>query len=186
MFPSARSIADKWLNASLLASLFSLAIFLVLASPPAKATPLEPLPAPTGKIVLSINGRVVNLNAGSDAVFDMPMLMALQPHMVRTETPWTEGAQEFEGPLLRDILAQAGADGAHIKASAVNDYSVIIPMEDVMKYDVILAHTRNGIPMRLRDKGPLWVIYPWHEHPELRNEVYYARSIWQARRLVVE
>jgi len=40
--------------------------------------------------------------------------------------------------------------------------------------------------MPVRKKGPMWVVFPWSDHPEIANEVYYARSIWQLKRIAVE
>ena len=34
--------------------------------------------------------------------------------------------------------------------------------------------------MSVRDKGPIFVIYPFDEAPELYNETYFGRSVWQA------
>ena len=44
----------------------------------------------------------------------------------------------------------------------------------------------NGEILRTRNKGPLWVIYPWSEQPELRTQIVYGRSIWQIKELMVE
>jgi hypothetical protein len=38
--------------------------------------------------------------------------------------------------------------------------------------------------MSVRDKGPLWVIYPY-DSDDYRSEVIYSRSIWQLDRLEV-
>ena len=40
--------------------------------------------------------------------------------------------------------------------------------------------------MSVREKGPLWVIYPFDSDPEYQTEVIYSRSIWQLDRIVVE
>jgi hypothetical protein len=37
--------------------------------------------------------------------------------------------------------------------------------------------------MSLRDKGPLWIIYPYDSKSDFRTEVVYSRSIWQRDRL---
>ena len=39
--------------------------------------------------------------------------------------------------------------------------------------------------MTLRDKGPLWVIYPFDDDPRYRSETVYFRSIWQLNRIIV-
>ncbi|MFQ1877342.1 hypothetical protein ACK36J_07910 [Aeromonas veronii] len=33
--------------------------------------------------------------------------------------------------------------------------------------------------MTLRNKGPLWIIYPLSDHPELNKELYHSRMVWQ-------
>ena len=40
--------------------------------------------------------------------------------------------------------------------------------------------------MPVRDKGPFFVIYPYDSKPELKSQVYYARSVWQVKRLEVQ
>ena len=40
--------------------------------------------------------------------------------------------------------------------------------------------------MGVRDRGPMWIIYPWSEHPEISDEIHHGRSIWQLESLVVE
>ena len=41
-------------------------------------------------------------------------------------------------------------------------------------------------PMAVRDKGPLFVVYPFDSKVELRSSVYYERSIWQLKRMSIE
>ena len=44
---------------------------------------------------------------------------------------------------------------------------------------------RAPLQLTVRQRGPLWVIYPWSDQPNLQNEVYYSRSIWQLKALEV-
>ena len=57
--------------------------------------------------------------------------------------------------------------------------------DDVQRFDVIAARLIDGAPMAVRDKGPLFVIYPFDAQPELRNSVYYSRPAWQLRAIEV-
>jgi hypothetical protein len=50
---------------------------------------------------------------------------------------------------------------------------------------VILAIKRNGEYMSVRDKGPLFVIYPYDSSPDLKSQTYYARSAWQVAKIDV-
>ena len=105
---------------------------------------------------------------------------------ITTITPWTDGDMRFEGVLARNVLADFGQSGRRIIAVALNDYQVEIPVRDLQRYDVILATRLNGQPMSVRERGPIWVIYPWSGDPALQNEVFYARSIWQLRSIQVQ
>jgi hypothetical protein len=146
----------------------------------------RPLAAPRNKVVLSITGQITRSNAGRQADFDMDMLAALPQHRLVTHTPWHQGEQTFTGPLLRDVLAEAGASGTTLVAVALNNYRCEIPVEDTRQFDVLLARLLNGEPMRVRDKGPLFVVYPFDADARLHSERYYARSAWQLRSLIVQ
>ena len=63
--------------------------------------------------------------------------------------------------------------------------TVEIPAAEAGRYDVIVAYRRNGSAMPVRDKGPLFIIYPFDSNPELRSTVYYSRSAWQLKTLQV-
>ena len=161
-----------------------LALLSGLTGAPARA--LEP---PTGKIVLTIRGDVGKPNSADQddkrALFDMAMLAALPQHSFTTKTPWYAGPRKFTGPLLRDVLAAAGAQGKTIEALAINDYKVSIPMEDAQRFDVLLARLLDDQPMALRDKGPLFIVYPFDADAQLRSSIYYSRSAWQLKALVL-
>ncbi|MCC2664519.1 MAG: oxidoreductase, partial [Geminicoccaceae bacterium] len=45
-------------------------------------------------------------------------------------------------------------------------------------YPVILALKRDGAYMPVRDKGPLFIVYPYDSSPELKHQNYYSRSAW--------
>lgn len=139
-------------------------------------------PASAAEGILTISSRspsVIEVDLDYDALARMPH------HRVVTSTPWTEGVSAFEGVLMREMIHLIGVTGTTIKVVALNDYSVTIPVSDLETYDVILAYERDGAPMPVRDKGPLWVIYPLDAHPELNAQETHAKMIWQVRRMEV-
>lgn len=144
------------------------------------------LEAPKGKVVLTVTGNVSTPNRGKTAVFDMAMLQALPQHTFTTQTPWEAKPTTFKGPLLRDVLAAAQASGSTVEATALNDYTISLPMSDTTQFDMVLAHTMNGSPIPVRTKGPLFVVYPFDSKPELKAAKYYERSIWQLKSLAVK
>lgn len=141
---------------------------------------------PEGPVVLTITGRVRRPNAGNAAQFDMTMLEQLPQHSFVTRTPWYSSPRKFTGPLLRDVLAACDAQGSNVRAIALNDYRVDLPFEDAQRFDVLVARLLDDKPMAVRDKGPLFIIYPFDSNPELRTTVYYSRSAWQLKTLQVQ
>lgn len=157
---------------ALLAALLCLTFLL----PPTIALALEP---PTGRVLLKVGGEISVTNVGDEAHFDREMLLALPQRQTLTATPWHDGKVAFSGPLGRELLAAVGARGETLRVVALNDYEVSLPVTDLQRYDVILAMTMNGEPLRVRDQGPLFVIYPFDEEPHLLNEEILMRSVWQ-------
>ena len=156
--------------------------WLAAALPAGPALALEPA---SGPVVLTVMGRPAQPNAGKVARFDMAMLERLPQRSFVTGTPWYGEAHKFTGPLLRDVLAACGASGSRLRAIALNDYSVDLPFEDTQHHDVLLARLLDDKPMAVRDKGPLFIIYPFDSDAQLRSTVYYSRSAWQLKSLEV-
>lgn len=145
----------------------------------------EPLAAPTGEVVMTITGQIERKNTADGAAFDLAMLQALDPVTVSTSTIWTDGVQEFRGVSLERLMQEVGAKGTMIAASALNDYTVQIPMTDAVEGGAVLAFEANGAELSVRDKGPLWVVYPYDSSKDYQSEVVYARSIWQVAKMDV-
>lgn len=150
------------------------------------ALPALALPPAKGKIILTISGQVAEKNSPDGAVFDLAMLQKLPQRSFTTLTPWDKKPIQFTGPLLRDVLRVAGARGNTIVAVALNDYKTEIPFQDAMQYGVIVARLMNDKPMPVREKGPLFIVYPFDSQSELRAALYYNRSAWQLRSLQIK
>jgi hypothetical protein len=115
----------------------------------------------------------------------MAVLEALPQRSLTTRTPWYDGPRKFTGPLLRDVLQAARAKGIGLKAIALNDYTVNIPFGDALQFDVVMARLLDDKPMSVRDKGPLFIIYPFDDKPELRVPQYFSRCAWQLRTIEI-
>ena len=166
-----------------LAFTFSLLLLAVAGAAGAQAGETAATAAPRGKVILTVAGTIGEAGKGGPVSFTLDELERLGTAELETETPFTPGPVRFTGVPLRRLLEAVGARGDNIRATALNDYAVDIPREDAMRHDVLLATRVDGKPMPVRDKGPVWVVYPWSEHPELKDPRYGARSIWQLRSL---
>ena len=140
---------------------------------------------PAGDVILTVRGMIENKNDGDRMTFDRAMLEKLPVTSFKTTTNWTEGEHEFTGVLLSDLLAAVNASGTTLRATALNDYTVEIPVSDARKGGPIIAYAVDGKAMSVRDKGPLWVVYPYDSAAEYRSETIYSRSIWQLDRIEV-
>lgn len=144
-----------------------------------------PMASMASEPLLTVTGDVANAPDGTAWIFDADDLRSLPAVSFQTETIWTEGSQTFEGVSLQALLEHVGAEEGELLATAANDYSVTIPTSDAVTGGPIIAYLRNGENMPLRDKGPLWVIYPFQDNCEYKSEEYYSRSIWQLDRINV-
>jgi hypothetical protein len=162
-------------------------IFLCLiGTAPAGAAWAQALPQPTGEVILTVAGDIEHRNSPQGALFDRQMLEALGLERLRTSSPWTDGVPEFEGVPARAVMQAVGARGERVVASALNDYQVDIPLQDFEDYPVLLALRMDGQELTVRDRGPIWIVYPRDDYPELRNERVNARWVWQLSGLIVE
>lgn len=102
---------------------------------------------------------------------------------IRTRTPWTQGVSSYTGPTLARLSALGEKAVVEARLQALNDYSITVPSEDWANYDVVLATRVDGERMRIRDRGPFWLIYPLDSDEELQTQRYHARMIWQVKRI---
>ena len=132
--------------------------------------------------VLTLTGAIPNdeVSLTREDLLDMP-----QQKMV-TATTVTDGRSTFEGFLIRDLLEAHEAGGDIVIARALNDYKIEIPISDFERFDVIGALFMDGEPLSPRDKGPIWIVYPRDDHPELQDIRYDTRWVWQLVSLHVQ
>ena len=144
------------------------------------------LSKPVGKVLLTVSGNIENTNEDGKAVFDIASLEKLGTVSFQTTSPWYNGRTTFTGISLQKLMDYVGANGSVVKVTALNDYTTVIPLSDFKKYNVILALKINGEYMRIRDKGPLFIVYPYDSIPELNNQIFYSRSAWQVNSMKIE
>lgn len=165
-------------------AIFALIVGLML--PLTTATLAEgALVEPAGRVVLTVSGKISATNSGDTAQFDMEMLRALPAQSFSTSTLWTEGVHEFTGVPLAVLLQELGISGSTVDAWAINDYLAEFDVAGLEQDVPIIAYAMNGKPMPRRDKGPLWLVYPYDSSNHYRTELVYSRSVWQLDRLEI-
>ena len=158
-----------------LLKLLSIMVF-VAATNSAQA---DHMSGPVGDVILTIKGQMAHGNMPDGAQFDLGMLRKIGEVTFSTSTPWTEGVQDFTGVPLNQLLVHIGAHAAKLTVTAVNEYQIDIPASDAVDDGPILAWEQSGKLLSVREKGPLWLVYPFDSKREYHSEEFHARAVWQ-------
>jgi hypothetical protein len=155
------------------------------------------LPAlPAGPALLTVTGAISRTNRGPfDPVLDQMMhkhgvgfrkayafddaaLRALPALTIRPTLEYDSKAHALRGPLLLDVLAQAGAtltDKTVLVLRAVDGYNVELPLAQARARRFIAATHVDGKPMPLGGLGPLWAVYDADRVPEMAAQALAQR-----------
>lgn len=135
--------------------------------------------------IASAQETILSVFSADEAVvaeYTLEQLDNFEQTSYRTLNEFIDEEAEFSGPLVRDVLTDAGAittATGSVEMAAINDYTIAIPSADLENYDVIFATRMNGELMSVREKGPIWIMYPISDFPELADAIYSSRLIWQ-------
>lgn len=163
--------------------LLSACFIALLSFLPVNGAIADEFAAPAGEVILTVSGNMQAHNVDDTLQLDLDALSAMPQHSITTSTVWTVGTKTFTGVLLKDFIAAVGAGGSAITLTALNDYQVTFPTADVRDDGPLLGYLMDGKPMSVRDKGPVWLVYPYDSNPDYRSELAYSRSIWQLDRI---
>lgn len=141
-------------------------------------------PAGFAQVVLTVDDSNDDKPAVEYSLDDLDKLTQIK---VLTTNEFVDGVKEFSGPLVRDVLGRIGVEGDRTaRFIATNEYEVAVDVDDFLEYDVILATRMDGALLSRRTKGPIWLIYPISDNPELRDARVNAKLIWQLENIEVQ
>jgi hypothetical protein len=113
-------------------------------------------------------------------------LESLPQGVFETVSPWTKGKHGYRGPLLRELIRQVRPNADRVNVVALNNYSHEVRLSDYDDYALILAMSEDGRALTRRNKGPLWLLVPFSDHPKLSEDPnVQASMVWQIVRLEV-
>ncbi|MFD1344326.1 oxidoreductase [Litorisediminicola beolgyonensis] len=148
------------------------------------AAPVVALDAPEGRAILTVTGNIAQTNDGDAARFDRALLERLDWQEIETHTSFTTGPQRFAGPTLASLLDAVEFAGNTLKLTALNGYEIRFPAEYAFRHGVILALDHDGRAMSVREKGPIWVVFPL-DRDGAEDKRFDGEMIWQLSRLHV-
>jgi hypothetical protein len=124
--------------------------------------PGQAVPAPAGKPLLTLTGRVSALNRGGTIALDRTVIERLSVVKVRVYEPWVKQDVDFRGVWLQDLLTVAGAaaDASTVRITALDDYTVDIATADVRAGGILLATSAgDGAELPIDKGGPTRIIF---------------------------
>lgn len=131
--------------------------------------------------ILTISGKITD----NSIIFDINQLRAMPNFKIKTETIWTDGSHTYTAISIENLLTSIGAQGTQLKLTALNDYSIEVPINVLVENNAFIAFEKNGKKMRIRDKGPLWLLYPFTDSPQINTPFYQSHSVWQLKSIEV-
>ena len=141
-------------------------------------------PANADDVVAIKTDIILTVSSGMDVLtLDRSDLSKLTVTSFDTSTIWTDGVHTFTGVSVKTLIDLIGVTNGMLRATAINNYAIEIPVSDAVNEGPIIAYLMDGKKMSVRDKGPLWIVYPYDANPDYRSEVVYSRSIWQLDRI---
>lgn len=103
-----------------------------------------------------------------------------------TQLPWFEETKAFSGVKVSELLKYYKLDSAlAVSFIALNDYAASSTVKDILTYDPIIAYQMDGKYMKIRNKGPFWLVFDLDSNPEINNPTYYSQMVWQIDEIVI-
>ncbi|MBD2315138.1 molybdopterin-dependent oxidoreductase [Desertifilum sp. FACHB-1129] len=129
--------------------------------------------------VLEISGQT---RSGESVQLNWAELAPLATTVVQTRSPHhlsnPEEILQFRGIRVSELLARIGtaANATKITFVAYDGYRATVDIADLRRYPVTLALEMNGMPISRSEGGPLFLVFPYHDFPELESP--YPDPFW--------
>ena len=148
----------------------------------------DTIPAPTGEVVLTVDGKISQTNVGNALQFDMATLEKIGVVQYDVDDPFVKENITYSGVLVSELLKVVGAapDATTLTLLALDDYSTDMKISDAEKWPVLVATQANGAYMPVDKNGPLISVFPFNDFPELDHLTYDALWVWSLAGITVK
>lgn len=168
----------------------TLLVFLALFSTLSQAHAVgdEPAADTEYRIILKLSwrddqGQTVDKNFSLADIERMPQTALA---LTLPEAVGIAGTHAWQGVTVSSLIALSGRKPHSLKVAALNGYSVSVPVEDIQRFNPILSFRRDGALISVREKGPFLLIYPFNTFPELNQQIYLNRLVWQVNEITLQ
>ncbi|MCB1367677.1 MAG: hypothetical protein KDK00_07940 [Rhodobacteraceae bacterium] len=152
-------------------------------------------------VLLTVTGKLDNPNRGGfdadadkffgyyDVEFDKARsfscvdLDKLTPVSVRADFPAGKNVHTYDGVLLADVLAAAGATGDKVTVQALDGYAVEVSLAEMVEKGAVVALKRDGESFGIGGFGPTQIVFPRADRADLKdmNDDWWVWSIFHIR-----
>jgi hypothetical protein len=146
------------------------------------------IPAPTGPVVLTMEGKISQKNDGETLKFDMATLESIGVIQYKVDDPFAKKNILYSGVLLSELLKVAGADKSSdtLTLWALDDYSTDMKVVSSEKWPVMIATKADGVYIPIDQKGPLISVFPFNDFPEIDHLTYDNEWLWALAKITVK
>lgn len=139
-----------------------------------------------GAAMLTITGNIGEKNAGENYEFTLDDLKANAIKQSVTD-PWVKQKDEYTGIALQKILEITKAEGATTLTLICKDgMKVDVAAKDVKEYPIMLAFEIEGKAIDEKGGGPVKVVYPYDDYPELEQMYSHDQWAWYIEKVEIE
>ncbi|KJY82853.1 hypothetical protein TW81_11620 [Vibrio galatheae] len=130
---------------------------------------------------------VIRVDNQQAAVFsDNDIATQFSPTSFSTHLPWYPDKNKFTGFKVTDLLRHLKInDALSVSFVALNDYAASSQIADIVKYEPIIAYQMNDKNMKIRNKGPYWLVFNLDRNPEINNAAFHSQMVWQIDEILV-
>lgn len=147
-------------------------------TPFAYLRPGRPLPAsrPGERILLTVEGGTRTFRLTRAQLLALPTVRYVTEH-VHLRRTFT-----YDGVPLRNLAELGGFAGRDLRVYASNGFVTTLRARDYQAAPLMVAHTANGRPIPVIEKGPLTVVLP-NDPARFPVGVYGAAWVWFVERI---
>lgn len=148
--------------------------------------PGDPIPTPAEAGILTVTGNIGTTNEANKIVMDIPTIESVGQVEFTVMDPFKDVEITYTGVLMSDLLDlwQISEGATTLRMTALNDYTVDVPISLLRDYPVIFAMQANGEYMSIADKGPAMLVLPYHQF-EFERPSSDSFWIWQIKSIDV-
>lgn len=131
-------------------------------------------------VILTVSGAIRTKNQDDALVLDLTSLERFGIAQYTVEDPWLKRNVTYAGVLMSDLMDAIGVASSAREAHmvALNDYEVVVTVEQLKKWPVLLATRADGQTISIEDGGPSRIIFPNHAFPELTQNRFTYEPLW--------